>query len=249
MHEVDTEDATADPLQDLERVARHELASRALESGANPDTADRWSSRLSMLIVDSLLEAEATTLVGMQGDLQRHLGEASGGWSETEDSPDRRQGRLLALLEVVHWAIRRSSGVTRKVKIEPGSLQHRMLSEIVGEPFISTDELLAVLFPESSTSRHGRARARESLSRAGRKLSESDLAGKRKYGRYVYWHPTDAGEAVIQEVDALERGGVEQDLPAGHESVPSRRLIGLLGPCRDRDAKNPYAQWLRSEAA
>lgn len=160
---------------------------------------DGHFSALGMLITDASLSADEPALVECQDGLQwlhRHYLDV-----DALDGPQREQrGRILGLIDVVHWALRRlPSGL--QLALRPGGHAARFLVAVARRPGLSNRQLAAELGTDETE-----------ISRVGRRLLSAGVVWRRKEWRHNAWDLTPRGRRY------LETSGL---LPPDAEAGPS----------------------------
>jgi DNA-binding MarR family transcriptional regulator len=144
---------------------------------------------LAMMIADAALDADDATLTAAQDGLQRLYGLQA--WID-EPSPEQLEarGRVLGLIDLLQWTLRRVVPKTLLTRLEPNGHAHSFLQAIADRPGLSNQQLTEQLQTDETE-----------ISRVGRRLLENGLARKRKLGRRNQWEITPRGEQAL-EVDA-----------------------------------------------
>ncbi|GAA4233280.1 hypothetical protein GCM10022254_35410 [Actinomadura meridiana] len=157
--------------------------------------SDGHFSSLGMLITDASLSADEPALVECQDGLQwlhRHYIDVN-----ALDGPQREQrGRILGLIDVVHWALRRlPSGL--QLALQPDGHAARFLLAVFRRQGLSNKDLATELGTDETE-----------ISRVGRKLLSAGVVARRKEWRQNAWDLTPRGR------DYLETSGLLPDEPA-----------------------------------
>ncbi|GAA1567940.1 hypothetical protein GCM10009678_58450 [Actinomadura kijaniata] len=158
-------------------------------------------SALGMLINDASLCADEAALVAVQDGLQwlhraHYLDKAN-------LDPDQREerGRILGLIDVAHWALRRlPSGL--QLGLQPGGHAARFLQSVASHPGMNNQQLADALGTDATE-----------VSRVGRKLLSAGVVWRRKEWRHNAWDITPRGR------EYLERAGLLTEAPH-HEGSP-----------------------------
>jgi len=211
--------------------ATHERGRRAGESlceqarglieamGEDKHISDGQFSALGMLITDASLSADEAALVEVKDGLQwlhrTHYLDVPASEGEARE----RRGRILGLIDVVHWSLRRlPSGM--QLTLQPSSHAARFLVEVAHERDLSNKDLAGLLGADETE-----------VSRVGRRLLAAGLVWKRKQWRRNSWDITPRGQAYLDESglreavaaatpnaepggDAAAGAGVSPDAPA-----------------------------------
>jgi RNA polymerase sigma factor (sigma-70 family) len=153
------------------------------------DSGKRWQrliAALALAIVDASLSADTSTLERLQRQLRSARGHlARSGVPEAAE----RRGALVALGHVARLGATRAAATEAVDAVEPSSLTHRMLFEIVQHAPVTSGELGGILLKDKYT-----------VSRTGRKLIEHGLARKHAVGRQRAWEATRRGATVIEQL-------------------------------------------------
>ncbi|TDC81335.1 hypothetical protein, partial [Actinomadura sp. 7K507] len=178
--------------------------------------SDGHFSALGMLITDASLSADEPALVECQDGLQwlhRHYLDVGG-----LDGPQREQrGRILGLIDVVHWALKRlPSGL--QLALQPDGHAARFLLAVSARPGLSNQQVAAALGTDETE-----------VSRVGRKLLSAGVVWRRKEWRHNAWDLTPRGRHYLETSGLLaaEAG------PDGH--------AGPARPAADAPPRSPDA--------
>ncbi|MFB4307127.1 hypothetical protein [Actinomadura sp. GTD37] len=179
--------------------------------------SDGHFSALGMLITDASLSADEPALTECQDGLQwlhRHHLDA-----DALDGPQREQrGRILGLIDVVHWALKRlPSGL--QLALQPDGYAARFLVAVSRRQGMSNQQLAAELGADETE-----------VSRVGRRLLSAGVVWRRKEWRHNAWDLTPRGRHYL-ETSGLLTAGSEHDPPAER---PRRSPDGV--PRRDGPA-------------
>lgn len=147
--------------------------------------SDGHFSALGMLITDASLSADEPALVECQDGLQwlhRHYLDVG-----ALDAPQREQrGRILGLIDVVHWALKRlPSGL--QLALQPEGYAARFLVAVARRPGMSNRQLAAELGTDETE-----------ISRTGRKLLSAGVVWRRKEWRHNAWDLTPRGRQYLE---------------------------------------------------
>ncbi|WP_329521750.1 hypothetical protein [Spirillospora sp. NBC_01491] len=167
--------------------------------------SDGHFSALGMIITDASLTADEPALVEVQDGLQwlhRHYLDV-----QALDGEQREQrGRILGLIDVVHWALRRlPSGL--QLALQPDSHAARFLSVVARRQGLSNRELAAELGTDETE-----------ISRVGRKLLSAGVVWRRREWRVNAWDITPRGRQYLESSGLLKEGpgsGHAADAPLG----------------------------------
>ena len=194
-----TEDIGGCDMSDTDRVrhdrvteVRNLLEEMALDSGM---TEGSFSS-LGMLITDSSLAADEPALRAAHDGLRRLYGKVTRpGEDGHEDAKTMEQrGRLLGLIDVTFWSLRRLPSELQ-LNLDPHGHAARFLTEIAAEPGLSNAQLSERLGVDITE-----------VSRVGRKLLASGVAWKSRQWRYNCWNITPRGAAYLEQAGLAGRG-------------------------------------------
>lgn len=147
--------------------------------------SDGHFSALGMLITDASLSADEPALAECQDGLQwlhRHYLDV-----DALDGPQREQrGRILGLIDVVHWALKRlPSGL--QLALQPDGHAARFLIAVSRHPGLSNQKLAAELGTDETE-----------ISRVGRKLLSAGVVWRRKEWRQNAWDLTPRGRHYLE---------------------------------------------------
>ncbi|QFG21159.1 hypothetical protein [Actinomadura sp. WMMB 499] len=147
--------------------------------------SDGHFSALGMLITDASLTADEPALVEVQDGLQwlhRHYLDV-----DALDGPQREQrGRILGLIDVVHWALRRlPSGL--QLALQPDGHAARFLVAVCRRRGLSNQQLATELGTDETE-----------ISRVGRKLLSAGVVWRRKEWRRNSWEITPRGREYLE---------------------------------------------------
>ncbi|MFI0411314.1 hypothetical protein [Actinomadura sp. 3N508] len=174
--------------------------------------SDGHFSALGMLITDASLSADEPALVECQDGLQwlhRHYLD-----HDALDGAQREQrGRILGLIDVVHWALKRlPSGL--QLALQPDGYAARFLLAVYRRQGLSNKDLAAELHTDETE-----------ISRVGRKLLSAGVVWRRKEWRHNAWDLTPRGRQYLEDSGLLA------------EAEPSGRAARRAGePARPAEA-------------
>ncbi|WP_131741110.1 hypothetical protein [Actinomadura roseirufa] len=162
--------------------------------------SDGHFSALGMLITDASLSADEPALVECQDGLQwlhRHYLDA-----DALDGPQREQrGRILGLIDVVHWALRRlPSGL--QLALQPDGHAARFLQAVCRRQGLSNQQLAAELGTDETE-----------ISRVGRRLLSAGVVWRRKEWRHNAWDITPRGRQYLETAGLLPDDRPESTAP------------------------------------
>ncbi|MFA1542810.1 hypothetical protein [Actinomadura monticuli] len=186
--------------------------------------SDGHFSALGMLITDASLSADEPALTECQDGLQwlhRHYLDVDG-----LDGPQREQrGRILGLIDVVHWALKRlPSGL--QLALQPDGYAARFLVAVSRRQGMSNQQLAAELGTDETE-----------ISRVGRRLLSAGVVWRRKEWRHNAWDLTPRGRRYL-ETSGLLAETPDEERPAARprrspDAVPRRREPDRPAPSRD----------------
>jgi hypothetical protein len=170
-----------------------------------------------MLITDASLSADEPALTECQDGLQwlhRHYLDVA-----ALDAPQREQrGRILGLIDVVHWALKRlPSGL--QLALQPDGYAARFLVAVARREGLSNQQLAAELGTDETE-----------ISRVGRKLLSAGVVWRRKEWRHNAWDLTPRGRHYL-ETSGLLPGDPE---PGDRPAERLRRSPDAVPPRTDR---------------
>jgi hypothetical protein len=179
--------------------------------------SDGHFSALGMLITDASLSADEPALTECQDGLQwlhRHYLDVA-----ALDAPQREQrGRILGLIDVVHWALKRlPSGL--QLALQPDGYAARFLVAVARREGLSNQQLAAELGTDETE-----------ISRVGRKLLSAGVVWRRKEWRHNAWDLTPRGRHYL-ETSGLLPGDPE---PGDRPAERLRRSPDAVPPRTDR---------------
>ena len=171
---------------------------------------------LAMLVTDSSLAGDEPALEAAQDGLQ-WLYSRHEGLSDPDDNQVEQRGRLLGMIDVTHWALRRLPS-TLHAGIDPSSHAGRFLKAVAQRPGLSNQELAMQLEIDETE-----------VSRAGRRLLAAGVVWRRKDWKRNAWDITPRGRdclinAGLADADAEEP---ELEFAVGVKMLP-HRLVGVI---------------------
>jgi predicted NBD/HSP70 family sugar kinase len=202
---------------------------------SSPHIDEGLFNTLGMLVTDASLAADESSLKEAQDGLQ-WLYRAHAALSSPDDEQIEQRGRLLGMIDVTHWALRRlPSGL--RLSVDPSSHAGRFLLAVAAQPGLSNQELAAQLgIDETETSR------------VGRRLLAAGVVWRRKEWRRNAWDISPRGHSYLASTNLANARPLK--LGAGVKMLP-RRLIGtivdtdareLLSAERDLESPDPARQ-------
>ncbi|XRQ12523.1 hypothetical protein ACN3XK_16995 [Actinomadura welshii] len=167
---------------------------------------DGHFSALGMLITDASLNADEPALAECQDGLQwlhRHYLDVA-----SLDGEQREQrGRILGLIDVVQWALRRlPSGL--QLALQPGGHAARFLVAVARRPGLSNQALATELGTDDTE-----------ISRVGRKLLSAGVVWRRKEWRHNAWDLTPRGHRYLETSGLLPAGADGADGDADQDAA------------------------------
>ncbi|TMR04258.1 hypothetical protein ETD83_08775 [Actinomadura soli] len=191
--------------------------------------SDGHFSALGMLITDASLSADEPALVECQDGLQwlhRHYLDVN-----ALDGAQREQrGRILGLIDVVHWALKRlPSGL--QLTLQPDGYAARFLIAVYRRQGLSNKDLAAELRTDETE-----------ISRVGRKLLSAGVVWRRKEWRHNAWDLTPRGHHYLEN-SGLLTGDLSEDEPSGRAA----RRAEPARPAADPAPRSPDAVPQRQE--
>lgn len=178
---------------------------------------DGQFNALGMLVTDASLAADEPALEAAQNGLQwlysRTLTPAGTG----DDHVDERRGRLLGMIDITHWALRRLPS-TLQAGPSPASHARRFLEAVAERPGLSNQELAVRLDIDETE-----------VSRVGRRLLAAGLVWRRKEWRRNAWDITPRGRKSLENAGLASADTDEPELEfaVGVKVLPDR-LIGVI---------------------
>jgi hypothetical protein len=187
--------------------------------------SDGHFSALGMLITDASLSADEPALTECQDGLQwlhRHYLDV-----DRLDGAQREQrGRILGLIDVVHWALKRlPSGL--QLALQPDGHAARFLVAVSRRQGLSNQQLAAELGTDETE-----------ISRVGRKLLSAGVVWRRKEWRHNAWDLTPRGRHYLETSGLLRAGSASERAAEGPrlspDAVPQRSEEPRQAPPPDR---------------
>jgi predicted NBD/HSP70 family sugar kinase len=184
--------------------------------------AEGQFNALGMLVTDASLAADEPALEaahdGLQWLYRRHAAP-----TESDAAQAEQRGRLLGMIDVTHWALRRlPSGL--QVGLDPSSHAGRFLLAVAAQPGLSNQELAARLGVDETEA-----------SRIGRRLLAAGVVWRRKQWRRNAWDITPRGRDYLTSLGLADADAKapEPELAVGIKMLPHT----LVGTVVDTDAR------------
>ncbi|MEV6170050.1 hypothetical protein AB0L99_17700 [Streptomyces sp. NPDC051954] len=157
-------------------------------------------SSLGMLITDASLAADEPALRAAHDGLRVLYGQFGGDGDDGKDPKTAEQcGRLLGLIDVTYWALRRlPTGL--QLSLDPRGHAARFLTAVAQEPGLSNEQLAERLDVDITE-----------VSRIGRKLLASGVAWKSRQWRHNAWAITPRGAACLEQAGLAAAPGPGRD--------------------------------------
>jgi hypothetical protein len=144
---------------------------------------------LAMMVSEAASDADEESLAVAHEGLQRLYGLQA--WLEEPSTEQvEARGRVLGLVELLQWALRRVAPKALLSRLEPNGYARRFLEAAAEQPGISNTELAERLATDATE-----------VSRVGRRLVENGLATKRKLGRRNHWEITPRGAQAVRPTE------------------------------------------------
>jgi hypothetical protein len=141
-------------------------------------------SSLGMLVTDASLAADEPALRAAHDGLRQLYGKHL---REGDDKGAEQRGRLLGLIDVTYWALRRlPAGL--QLHLNPQGHAARFLTQIAQEPGLSNAQLAKKLDVDETE-----------VSRIGRKLVASGVAWRDRQWRHNSWTITPRGATCLEQ--------------------------------------------------
>lgn len=171
---------------------------------------------LAMLVTDSSLAGDEPALEAAQDGLQWLYSRREGLTNPDEDRVEER-GRLLGMIDVTHWALRRLPS-TLHVGVDPSGHAGRFLKAVAQHPGLSNQELALQMGIDETE-----------VSRVGRRLLAAGVVWRRKDWRRNAWDITPRGHDCLINAGLTSADSEEPDLEfaVGVKMLP-HRLIGVI---------------------
>jgi predicted NBD/HSP70 family sugar kinase len=177
---------------------------------------------LGMLVTDASLAADEPALQAAQDGLQ-WLYSRQEALSDPDADQVEQRGRLLGLIDVTHWALRRLPS-TLRMGLDPSSHAGQFLKAVAERPGLSNQELALRLGIDETAA-----------SRVGRRLLAAGVVWRRKEWRRNAWDITPRGHTYLVNSGLAVADTREPDLEfaVGVKMLPHR----LIGTIIDADAQ------------
>jgi predicted NBD/HSP70 family sugar kinase/CRP-like cAMP-binding protein len=171
---------------------------------------------LGMLVTDASLSADEPALEAAQDGLQ-WLYSRHEVLSEPDEDHVEQRGRLLGMIDVTHWALRRLPSALH-VGVDPSSHAGRFLVAVAQRPGVSNQELAMQLGIDETE-----------VSRVGRRLLAAGVVWRRKDWRRNAWDITPRGRDCLIDAKLVSADKEEPELEfaVGVKVLP-HRLIGVI---------------------
>jgi CRP-like cAMP-binding protein len=214
---------------------RRSEARRLIDAMEHAKTiSDGQFSALGMLITDASLCADEPALVEVQDGLQwlhrTHFLD-----TPALDGDQREQrGRVLGLIDTVHWALRRlPSGL--QLSLHPEGHAARFLVAVARRQGLSNQQLAAELGTDETE-----------ISRVGRKLLAAGVVWRRKEWRHNAWDITPRGLQYAENAGLLKDRDREREEPVAASARSGEGRPEPAGRARpepsDRRGLDPAAE-------
>lgn len=235
---------------------RHVQVQRLIDEmeSAQPIAEGQFNA-LGMLVTDASLAADEPALEAAQEGLQL-LYSQQAVLSNPDDEHCEQRGRLLGMIDVTHWALRRLPSALQ-VGLDPSSHAGRFLTAVAARPGLSNQELAQRLGIDETEA-----------SRVGRRLLAAGVVWRRKEWRRNAWDITPRGRTCLlsaglassdAEAPELEVAvgikmlphrlvGAVVDSNAGQLTSASRELGSATEPAQQADELAAFARNLVSDA-
>ncbi|MEU3742026.1 MULTISPECIES: ROK family transcriptional regulator [unclassified Streptomyces] len=164
-----------------------EVQSLIDEMKASEDISDGLFSSLGMMVTDASLAGDEEALEAAHEGLRRQYGHQRQLRDGHGESSAELRGRLLGLIDVTYWALRRLPSALQ-LSLDPAGHAARFLVEVARQPGQSNAQLAARLGVDITE-----------VSRIGRKLVDADVAWKRRQWRQNSWDITPRGLQYLEE--------------------------------------------------
>lgn len=177
---------------------------------------ERQFNALGMLVTDASLAADEPALAAAHDGLQ-WLFRRQAALSEPDAAQVERRGRILGMIDVTHWALRRlPSGL--QVGLDPTSHAARFLLAVAAQPGLSNQELAAQLGVDETET-----------SRVGRRLLGTGVVWRRKEWRRNAWDITPRGRDYLTTLGLADTHAkaAEPEFAVGIKMLPDR-LVGAV---------------------
>ncbi|MFC8126843.1 ROK family protein [Streptomyces sp. NPDC057302] len=170
-----------------------EVQSLIDEMKSSGDISEGLFSSLGMMVTDASLAGDEEALDAAHEGLRRLYGRQRQLRDQHGESSAELRGRLLGLIDVTYWALRRLPSALQ-LSLDPAGHAARFLVEVARQPGQSNAQLAARLGVDITE-----------ISRIGRKLVDADVAWKRREWRQNSWDVTPRGQQYLEESGLYRR--------------------------------------------
>jgi predicted NBD/HSP70 family sugar kinase len=200
--------ATRDRLAEVRRLVDEMEAAEQISEGQ--------FNAMGMLVTDASLAADEPALAAVQDGLQ-WIYSGQGELAAADADQIEQRGRLLGMIDVTHWALRRLPS-TLQVRLDPSSHAGRFLLAVADRPGLSNQELASRLGIDETEA-----------SRVGRRLLAAGVVWRRKEWKRNAWDITPRGTKYLASIGLAEEASEapEPEAAAGVKMLP-RRLVGMV---------------------
>jgi predicted NBD/HSP70 family sugar kinase len=184
--------------------------------------AEGQFSAVGMLVTDASLASDGPALEAAQDGLQ-WLCSRQEALTNPDDDQVEQRGRLLGLIDVTHWALRRLPSALQ-LGPDPSSHAGQFLKAVAEHPGLSNQELAMRLGVDETEA-----------SRVGRRLLAAGVVWRRKEWRRNAWDITPRGRTCLVDAGLADPDTQNPDLDfaVGVKILPHR----LIGTIIDADAR------------
>jgi predicted NBD/HSP70 family sugar kinase len=178
--------------------------------------AEGQFSALGMLLTDASLASDKLALEAAQDGLQ-WLYSRQEALTDPDDDQVEQRGRLLGLIDVTHWALRRLPSALQ-LGPDPASHAGQFLKAVAERPGLSNQELAMRLGIDETEA-----------SRVGRRLLAAGVVWRRKEWRRNAWDITPRGRTCLVDAGLADADTRQPDLDfaVGVTMLP-HRLVGAV---------------------
>jgi predicted NBD/HSP70 family sugar kinase len=212
----------ADPLSVAGRDRHAEVRGLIGEMESAELIGEGQFNALGMLVTDASLAADEPALEaahdGLQWLYRRHAALSAPDAARVE-----QRGRLLGMIDVTHWALRRLPS-NLQVGLDPSSHAARFLLAVAAHPGLSNQELASRLSVDQTEA-----------SRIGRRLLAAGVVWRRKQWKRNAWDITPRGRDYLTTLGLADADAKvpEPEFAVGIKILPHR----LVGTVVDTDAR------------
>jgi predicted NBD/HSP70 family sugar kinase len=196
---------------------RHAQVRRLIDEmeSAQPIAEGQFNA-LGMLVTDASLAADEPALEAAQEGLQLLYSQHAVLSNPDEEHVEQR-GRLLGMIDVTHWALRRLPSALQ-VGLDPSSHAGRFLTAVAARPGLSNQELAERLGIDETEA-----------SRVGRRLLAAGVVWRRKEWRRNAWDITPRGRSCLLSAGlaSSDAEAPELEVAVGIKMLPDR-LVGTV---------------------